>query len=75
MSVIVVVSDNGLKAPVLRTAAHEIAPPVPQRGGAIGYNPTATLGDLLLPTCTEQPEGSLSSVAFSFLARQRRACW
>jgi hypothetical protein len=32
------------------------------------YNEHATLGDPLLPTCTEQPEGSLSSVASLFLA-------
>ena len=30
----------------------------------IRYNTDATLGNPLLPTCIEQPEGGLSSVAF-----------
>jgi hypothetical protein len=34
---------------------------------AIGYNTTATLGNPLFPTGIEQPESSLSSVAFAFL--------
>jgi hypothetical protein len=33
-------------------------------GRFIGYNASATLDTPLLPTCIEQPEGGLSSVAF-----------
>jgi hypothetical protein len=39
----------------------------PQAGRLIGYNASATLDTPLLPTCNEQPEGGLSSVAFLFL--------
>ncbi len=34
------------------------------------YNESSTLGVLLLPSCMEQPEGSISSVAF-FVFMQR----
>ena len=37
--------------------------------GAFQKQSSATLGDPLLPTCIEQPEGDLSSVAFLFLVR------
>ena len=36
------------------------------------FESDAALGDPLLPSCIEQPEGGLSSVAFRFLSRWKR---
>jgi hypothetical protein len=38
------------------------------------FNSNATLGAPLLPSCIEQPEGGMSSVAFFCFLRQQLFC-